>query len=92
MPLSQRSFSANCYALSKVWFKCHLIKLRVQDVNFIISSIKSWLFQDLLLKTSELTTFIDTSSGGLGLGLECENKGSISSHQNFLGNCSEPCI
>ena len=31
MPLTQRAFSANCYALSKIWFKCAAINLRVQD-------------------------------------------------------------
>ena len=67
MPLSQRLFSANCYALSKVWFKCSVVNLRVQDISSINSSVKSWLYQDLLLKPSELVLFRSTEDGGLGL-------------------------
>ena len=37
MLLTQRPFSANCYALSKVWFKCAAINLRVQDITAITS-------------------------------------------------------
>ena len=67
MPLSQRAFSANCYALSKIWFKCSAVNLRVQDQNFITSQIKSWLYQDLLIKPSELVLNRGTEVGGLGL-------------------------
>ena len=67
MPLSQRPFSANCYALSKVWFKCCVVNLRVQDINGINSLTKSWLYQDLLLKSSELVLYRNTVDGGLGL-------------------------
>ena len=67
MPLSQRAFSANCYALSKVWFKCSVVNLRVQDNNVITSQIKSWLYQDLLIKPSELVLYRGTEVGGLGL-------------------------
>ena len=67
MPLSQRAFSANCYALSKVWFKCSSVNLRVQDQNIITSQIKSWLYQDLLIKPSELVLYRSTDDGGLGL-------------------------
>jgi hypothetical protein len=67
MPISQRPYSANCYALSKVWFKCCVVNLRVQDINSINSMIKSWLYQDLLLKPSELVLFRKTDDGGLGL-------------------------
>ena len=67
MPLSQRAFSANCYALSKVWFKCCVVNLRVQDITVITSQIKSWLYQDLLLKPSELVLYRGTDVGGLGL-------------------------
>ena len=67
MPLSQRAFSANCYALSKVWFKCCVVNLRVQDITVITSQIKSWMYQDLLLKPSELVLYRGTDVGGLGL-------------------------
>ena len=67
MPLTQRPFSANCYALSKVWFKCCTVNLRVQDITAITSQIKSWLYQDLLLKPSELVLYRSGDDGGLGL-------------------------
>ena len=67
MPLSQRAFSANCYALSKVWFKCSVVNLRVQDQLSITSQIKSWLYQDMLIKPSELVLYRGTELGGLGL-------------------------
>ena len=41
MPLSQRPWSANCYALSKVWFKCSSIDLRQLDITAINSKVKS---------------------------------------------------
>ena len=66
MPLSQRAFSANCYALSKVWFKCSVVNLRVQDHLSISSQIKSWLYQDMLIKPSELVLYRSTEVGGLG--------------------------
>ena len=67
MPLSQRAFLANCYALSKVWFKFGVVNLRVQDLNMITSQIKSWLYQDMLIKPSELVLYRGTDVGGLGL-------------------------
>ena len=67
MPLTQRPFSANCYALSKIWFKCSVINLRVQDISAITSQVKSWLYQDLLVKPSELVLYRGIQAGGLGL-------------------------
>ena len=57
MPLSQRAFC----------FKCSTINLRVQDSTCITSQVKSWLYQDLLLKPSELVLYRNTEVGGLGL-------------------------
>ena len=67
MPLSMRPLSANCYALSKVWYRCSSIPLRITDINSINSSVKSWMYQDLLEKPSELTLFRHHKDGGLGL-------------------------
>lgn len=67
MPITLRPFSANTYALSKVWFKCSSVNLRIQDINYIISQVKSWLYQDCFEKPSELVLYRDSSSGGLGL-------------------------
>ena len=67
MPLSIRPYSANNYALSKVWFKCSSVNLRNQDSDNINSVVKSWLYQDCLEKPSELALYRDSMDGGLGL-------------------------
>ena len=67
MPLTLRPFSANTYALSKVWFKCSSVNLRNQDIDTINSQVKSWLYQDCLEKPSELVLYRDIHDGGLGL-------------------------
>ena len=67
MPITLRSYSANTYALSKVWFKCSTVNLRAQDITAINSQVKSWLYQDCLEKPSELALFRNSADGGLGL-------------------------
>ena len=67
MPLTLRPYSANTYALSKVWFKCSCVNLRTQDFNVITSQVKSWLYQDCLEKPNELVLYRDSRDGGLGL-------------------------
>ena len=67
MPLTLRPYSANTYALSKVWFKCSSINLRVQDINTINSQVKGWLYQDCFEKPSETVLYRDSTDGGLGL-------------------------
>ena len=67
MPITLRPFSANTYALSKVWFKCSSVNLRNQDINYINSQVKGWLYQDCFEKPNELVLYRDSSSGGLGL-------------------------
>ena len=67
MPLTLRPYSANTFALSKVWFKCSCVNLRIQDINVITSQVKSWLYQDCLEKPSELVLYRNSADGGLGL-------------------------
>ena len=67
MPLTLRPYSANTYALSKVWFKCSSVNLRNQDIDSITSQVKSWLYQDCLEKPSELVLYRHSLVGGLGL-------------------------
>ena len=67
MPPTMRPFSANTYALSKVWFKCSSVNLRVADINVINSNVKSWLYQDLLEKPGEVVLYRSSQDGGLGL-------------------------
>ena len=67
MPLTIRPFSANNYALAKVWFKCSTMNLRLQDITAINSQVKSWLYQDCLEKPNELVLYRRPENGGLGL-------------------------
>ena len=67
LPLTQRSWSLNCYALSKVWFRSRCVDLRVCDTNAITSSCKSWLFQDMFEKPAEMILHRPLFYGGLGL-------------------------
>ena len=67
MPVSQRPWSINSYALSKVWYKCNSVDLRVADINFITSKVKAWLMADQLEKPEEMVLYRPSSYGGLGL-------------------------
>jgi hypothetical protein len=67
MPITLRPYSANTFALSKVWFKCNSINLRLSDINTINSQVKSWMYQDCLEKPSETILYRDNKDGGLGL-------------------------
>ena len=50
-----------------VWFKCGTVDLRVYDITAINSSVKSWLYADLLEKPSEAIMCRPVSYGGLGV-------------------------
>ena len=65
MFLNQRTWSLNCYALSKAWFRCGSIDLRAKDVSAINSSMKTWLYADLLAKPSEEVLWRQWTHGGL---------------------------
>ena len=67
MPISQRPWSLNNYALSKVYYRCNSIDLRAKDVAAITSKIKSWLFMDQFEKPEDIVISRPTSQGGLGL-------------------------
>ena len=67
MHYNLRSWSINQYCLSKVWFRAHSVDFRVMDVNKITSLVKSWLYQDQLLKPEELVMHRHPSLGGLGV-------------------------
>ena len=53
MALTMRPWSLNSYVLSKVWFRCGSVDLRLCDIAAINSSVKSWLYVDLLEKPAE---------------------------------------
>ena len=57
----------NSYVFSKVWFRCSSVDLRVTDISAINSSVKSWLYADILEKPSEAVMCRPTLYGGLGV-------------------------
>ena len=67
LPITQRGWSINCYALSKIWFRTKCIDLRVCDIKSITSSYKSWLYQDTLAKPEEMVLHRPHNHGGLGI-------------------------
>ena len=67
LPLTSRPLSLKNYCLSKVWFRCRSINIRVCDQTKITSNIKSWLFADQLEKPEECVLYRSRKQGGLGL-------------------------
>ena len=67
MPITQRSWSLNSFALSKLWFRTKCVDLRVCDVNNVVKSCKSWLYQDTLAKPEEIILHRPHCYGGLGM-------------------------
>ena len=67
LPITQRCWSLNCHALSKVWFRARCVDLRVCDTKAIMSSCKSWLYQDMFEKPAETVLHRPPHYGGLGL-------------------------
>ena len=57
MPLVCRPFSLNTYCLSKVWFRTSSVDLRAGDVTAITSRVKSYCYQDLYQKPSEVLLY-----------------------------------
>ena len=73
LPLIQRPFSVNTYAMSKVWYRTSCVNLRESDFLAINSSIKKWIYADLLFKPEEIVLFRKVKEGGLGL-VSCKFK------------------
>ena len=67
MPLVCRPFSLNTYCLSKVWFRTSSVDMRAGDITAITSKIKSYCYQDLYQKPSEVLLYRGVDEGGLGL-------------------------
>ena len=67
LPLTSRPWSLNCYCLSKLWYKASCLDLRVGDSDTITSSVKGWMYQDMLLKPQEVMLYRAPGLGGLGL-------------------------
>ena len=67
MPLVSRPFSLNTYCTSKVWFRTGSVDLRVGDITAITSKLKSYCYQDLYQKPSEVLLYRRVEEGGLEL-------------------------
>ena len=67
LPVTQRGWSLNSFALSKVWFRAKSVNLRICDIKSITSSCKAWLYQDMLIKPEEMLLHRPPDHGGLGL-------------------------
>ena len=67
MPLVCRPFSLNTYCLSKVWFRTGSVDMRAGDITAITSKIKSYCYQNLYQKPSEVLLYRGVDEGGLGL-------------------------
>ena len=66
LPLTARAFSINSYVLAKVWYRTAVVDVRSGDVSRMASSIKSWIYQDQLIKPQEELLYRKTEDGGLG--------------------------
>ena len=78
MNLTDRPWSLNSFAMSKLWFKCHTIDLRIEDITNLTSRAKSWLFQDILEKPAEMVLYRPIERGGLGLhNIQIKSKASL---------------
>ena len=83
MPLVSRPFSLNTYCLSKVWYRTGSIDLRQGDLQDMTSKCKSWCYQDLLQKPSEVILYREVEQGGLGL-YHIESRGMANLISTFL--------
>ena len=54
MPITQRGWTLNSYALPKIWFRAKCVDLRVCDITSFTKSCKSWLYQDTFAKPEEM--------------------------------------
>ena len=89
MPLICRPFSLNSYALSKVWFRTHSVDMRAGDISTLASLCKSYMYQDMLEKPSELVLYRKVEHGGLGLhNIKCKALASLIS--TFLQTAVSP--
>ena len=89
LPLILRSWSLNTYCLPKLWYRTACLDLRVGDSTSIASSVKSWLYQDLLLKPQEIMMYRGEELGGLGV-TNVKNKAKAMLIHTFLAQALSP--
>ena len=67
LPLVCRPFSIKSYALSRIWFLTNSVNLSVGEITTMTSLCKSYVYQDMLVKPSELVLYRKSDQGDLGL-------------------------
>ena len=67
MPMNLRAHSVNCFAYSKLYYRCNVIDPRVEDVKYFTSQAKSFIYADMLEKPQEEALYRGVMEGGLGL-------------------------
>ena len=67
LSLTAQAFSINSYVLANVWYRTAVVDVKSGDVSRMVSSIKSWIYQDLLVKPQEELLYRKTEDGGHGL-------------------------
>ena len=67
LPITSRPWSLNSFCLSKIWYRTACLDIKVGDLDKITSMVKSWLYQDSLLKPPEIVLYRELENGGLGL-------------------------
>ena len=66
-PLACRPYAANTFVMSKLSYRAAAYEMRSKDLKAIMSAVKSWTFQDLLIKPKEAILHRGGEEGGLGL-------------------------
>ena len=89
MPLTMRPCSVNSFVLSKVWFRCSSVDLRVADITAINSSVRSWLYGDMFEKPSEVVMCRPVSIGGLGV-LAVKHRANAALIRTFMETAAHP--
>jgi hypothetical protein len=67
LPIVERGHSVNCYAFSKIFFRCHAVPLRRGTENLLHTVARSWLLQDTFPKPANISLHRAPEDGGLGL-------------------------
>jgi hypothetical protein len=62
-----RAHSINCFAYSKLLYRCNVVDIRAADVKYFTSQAKAFIYSDMLEKPQELVLHRSTEDGGLGL-------------------------
>ena len=78
MSLILRSHSVNCYAYSKLLYRCNIVDPRSEDLQAFTSAAKSFVCLGLLCKPKENVLYRETKDGGLGLlHIQCRAKAAL---------------